>query len=203
MTEQEKLAACPFCGRALERVVRDTPNDGMGEFAYHHQNENCHIVRSVFYDHEIDAWNTRAPQCAAVKPLEWEMDGNKVRLDRTMMFGKGYDYDGLEVFRQESYTPMCNYLIWPDVISSDQFSLYCSSDGAYYQSLTEHEAKAAAQAHHEQQVLSQIALRSEAEVRREGYLAGVQAAAIRYSNAAKKYDPDVDSAILELGEGEA
>ena len=91
-----------------------------------------------------------------VKALEWVYDGGKVRLDDNLMFGKGYDYDGLEMCRQEAYGVGCNYLIWPDSITSKDFSLYATSDGLYIQSLTEQEAKAAAQSHYEKLILEAL-----------------------------------------------
>lgn len=88
--------------------------------------------------------------------LVWEHDGNRIRMDDTMMFDKGYNYDGLEMFRQEAYGHGANYLIWPDAITSDQFSLYCDLDGLYIQSLSEIEAQAAANAHHRATWIAQL-----------------------------------------------
>ena len=37
-----------------------------------------------------------------------------VVLDDTMLFGKGYDFDGLEFFREEADTPHGRFAVWPE-----------------------------------------------------------------------------------------
>ncbi len=58
--------------------------------------------------------------------LEWDYT-NTVQLDDTIIFGKGYDFFGLENLRQEANGPNGNYLMWPN---SGKYSLYRDSDGA-------------------------------------------------------------------------
>ena len=83
-----------------------------------------------------------------VKPIQWDQDARFIRLDETMMFSKGYDYDGLELCREEAHSVVGDYMIWPDSIASDVFNLYCTKDGAYFQDLSRDEAKAAATGHY-------------------------------------------------------
>ena len=91
-----------------------------------------------------------------VKPLVWEFDGNRVRLDSTMAFGKGYNYDGLEMARREAVGVGAAYLIWPDSLASSVFSLYGAADGLYMQNLTEQQAVDAAQADYERRALEPL-----------------------------------------------
>lgn len=89
---------------------------------------------------------TDAPERITVKPLNWDVDGRSLRLDATMSMGKGYDWEGFELCRQEAYGLGCGYIIWPDSISSKVFSLYGTADGLYIQNLDgEDAAKQAAQ----------------------------------------------------------
>lgn len=82
-----------------------------------------------------------------VEPLEWDDDGRDLRLDDGLIMGKGYDWDGYEFMRQEGYGLGCGYIIWPDHISSNTFSLYGTFDGLYIQSIEgEQAAKDAAEA---------------------------------------------------------
>lgn len=58
--------------------------------------------------------------------LNWE-DTRNISFDSTVMFGIGYDFDGLDLFRLEAKGPNGNYLTWP---SGRKWSLYRDSDGA-------------------------------------------------------------------------
>ena len=104
--------------------------------------------------------NPDASECAAmlrackgrvrVKPLEWDFDGRKLRMDDTMLFSKGYDWDAYECFRQEGYGTGSSYIIWPDKIVGSTWNLYGTRDGLFITDLKDDEAaKAAAQADYE------------------------------------------------------
>ncbi|MDE4274725.1 hypothetical protein PXK58_09060 [Phaeobacter gallaeciensis] len=97
----------------------------------------------------------------AVEPLEWDVDGRSLRMDDdTMLMGKGYDWDGYEVMRQEGYGLGCGYIIWPDSIGSKTFSLYGTIDGLYIQNLDgEDAAKAAAQDDYERRQLAALGVK--------------------------------------------
>ena len=58
--------------------------------------------------------------------LEWNFSDN-IRLDSSIVFGKGYDFFGLEILRQEATGPNGNYLIWPN---NKKWTLYRDTDGA-------------------------------------------------------------------------
>ena len=92
-----------------------------------------------------------------VKPLVWDQDARFIRLDDTMIFSKGYDYDGLELCREEAHSVVGGYMIWPDSIASDVFNLYCTKDGAYWQDLSRDEAKAASTTHYLAQINATLA----------------------------------------------
>lgn len=65
--------------------------------------------------------------------LEWE-DTDKVKFDMTMMFGKGYDFEGLECLREEAETPLGRFVVWPDCLGgSKNWSLYGGREG-YFES---------------------------------------------------------------------
>ena len=62
--------------------------------------------------------------------LIWK-DTYKIQLDDSIVFGKGYDFFGLDYLRQEAVGPNGNYLIWPNKdFRSENWSLYRDSDGA-------------------------------------------------------------------------
>ena len=44
--------------------------------------------------------------------LEWE-DTRDVEFDSTMAFGPGYDFGGLEMFREEANTSTGRFMVWP------------------------------------------------------------------------------------------
>ena len=58
----------------------------------------------------------------------WE-DSREVRLDDTMMFGHGYDWDGWEIFRWELHTRAGSFAIWP---AHGTYSAYGGNDGSYW-----------------------------------------------------------------------
>lgn len=61
--------------------------------------------------------------------LVWE-DTAKVRFDSTMIFGKGYDFEGLELLREEADTPLGRFVVWPDCCGgSKNWSLYGGREG--------------------------------------------------------------------------
>jgi len=92
-----------------------------------------------------------------VKPLVWDFDGRLLRLDGTMQFSKGYDWDGYECCRQEGYGLGCAYIIWPDNIGSNSWNVYGTFDGLYIHGVNgEEAAKAAAQADYEACILSAL-----------------------------------------------
>lgn len=65
------------------------------------------------------------------RALEWDHD-NKVEFDTTMLFGLGYDFEGLEVRRQEADTPIGRFVVWPDYLGKDaKWNLYGGCDGWY------------------------------------------------------------------------
>ena len=92
-----------------------------------------------------------------VKPLAWDHDGRRLSMDDTLHFSHGYDWDGYEILRQESYGPGCGYIIWPERIAGESWSLYGTADGLYVSGLKgEEAAKAAADADHRARVLAQL-----------------------------------------------
>ena len=58
----------------------------------------------------------------------WE-DSREVRMDDTMMFGHGYDWDGWEIFRWELHTRAGSFAIWP---AHGTYSAYGGNDGTYW-----------------------------------------------------------------------
>jgi hypothetical protein len=66
-------------------------------------------------------------------PLEWE-PGKTVEFDSTMMFGIGYDFEGMEHLAEEADTSLGRFVIWPDCLGgSKNWSLY-GGDAGYFQS---------------------------------------------------------------------
>jgi hypothetical protein len=101
--------------------------------------------------------STQPVGAVKVKPLVWDFDGRKLRMDDTMAFSKSYDWDGYECFRQEGYGLGCGYIIWPDKIGGSRWSLYGMADGLFVTDITSVEAaKAAAQADYEARILSAL-----------------------------------------------
>lgn len=79
--------------------------------------------------------------------LEWDCD-YRPQIDDTVMFGKGYDFFGLENLAQGAKGPNGNYLIWPNSYhDGDRWTLYRDSDGAiaFEAFLSEEECKARAE----------------------------------------------------------
>lgn len=60
--------------------------------------------------------------------LIWEYE-DRVEFDSTVIFGKGYCFDGLDNFPQSASGVKGNYLIWPNT-SNKKYSLYRDTDGA-------------------------------------------------------------------------
>lgn len=61
--------------------------------------------------------------------LIWE-DGDTVAFDSTIVFGKGYCFDGLESHAKSAIGEKGNYLLWPRDTKNSPYSLYRDSDGA-------------------------------------------------------------------------
>jgi hypothetical protein len=74
--------------------------------------------------------------------LDWDYTDNIV-LDRTIIFGLGYNFFGLDSLRQEAVGTNGNYLVWPN---DGKWSLYRDSDGAlsFEKFTSEQECKSAA-----------------------------------------------------------
>lgn len=159
-----KLKLCPFCGGEAKWIdIKSGENFG-GSCIYC---TNCQASTNVsfqFKENLISAWNTRAdlPQAAiaaammgAVKSLEWDGDGRRLRLDDTLQFSKSYDWDGYNLMRGEGYGVGCGYIVWPDSIGSKLWNVYGTFDGLYIQNCYgERGAKAAAQADYQTRALS-------------------------------------------------
>lgn len=64
------------------------------------------------------------------KFLNWQ-DGIDLKFDDNLLFGKGYDFDGLECLGQECLTSIGRAAIWPDRISGGKWSVYWECDGGY------------------------------------------------------------------------
>ena len=58
----------------------------------------------------------------------WE-DSREVRMDDTMMFGHGYDWDGWESLRWELHTRAGSFAIWP---AHGTYSAYGGNEGSYW-----------------------------------------------------------------------
>lgn len=58
----------------------------------------------------------------------WE-GTREVKLDGTMMFGHGYDWDGWESYRWELHTRQGSFAIWP---AHGTYSAYGGLDGSYW-----------------------------------------------------------------------
>jgi len=76
--------------------------------------------------------------------LFWE-DTRDVRLDDTMIFGIGYNFDGMESYREEAETPLGRFMVWPAWTGpKSDWALYGGNAGYYAQGFaTADEAKAA------------------------------------------------------------
>lgn len=92
-------------------------------------------------DADVSDWQSRistAPPTpdvsGLVKALEacldalWE-DTREVKLDDTMMFGHGYDWDGWDSFRWELHTQKGSFAVWP---AHGTYSAYGGLDGSYW-----------------------------------------------------------------------
>ena len=73
--------------------------------------------------------------------MNWA-DTNTIQLDGTMLFGKGYDFSGLESHRQEAFTDGIGYAIWPE---SGGWAIYETSEGGFARVADEAAAKATAE----------------------------------------------------------
>lgn len=61
-----------------------------------------------------------------VMGMMWRQGTHKVILDQSVIFGKGYDFFGLESLRQELHTDHGSWLIWPN---DGKWSSYGDRDG--------------------------------------------------------------------------
>lgn len=129
------------------------------------------VLEGIDKVHDMDVTHREYANAAAdaiiaalpdmVEPLVWDIDSRRVTLDDTMMMGKGYDWEGYELMREEAHFWGISYAIWPDHIGSDVFSLYCTADGLYIQSLTKDDAKSAANAHRRPTILAAFGAQGE------------------------------------------
>ena len=71
----------------------------------------------------------------------WE-DTREVKLDDTMMFGLGYDWDGWELYRWELHTRQGSFAIWP---AHGTYSAYGGLDGSYWNQCFANAAEAKAE----------------------------------------------------------
>lgn len=96
-----------------------------------------------------------------VKPLVWEHGQNVLRMDSTMMMGNGYDFDTMELTRQEGYGFGCGYIIWAirSGLGKKSWNVYGILDGIFIQDITsEDAAKDAAQADYEARIRSALTI---------------------------------------------
>lgn len=105
--------------------------------------------------------NADCCQAVRVKPLVWEHGRNGLRMDSTMMMGMGYDFDTMELTRQEGYGFGCSYIIWAisSGLGKKSWNVYGILDGIFIQDITsEDAAKAAAQADYEARIRSALTI---------------------------------------------
>lgn len=103
--------------------------------------------------------NAGCRQQMKAKPLVWEHGRNRLQMDSTMMMGKGYDFDTMELTRQEGYGFGCGYIIWAirSGLGKKSWNVYGTLDGIFIQDIaSEDAAKDAAQADYEAMILSAI-----------------------------------------------
>jgi len=88
--------------------------------------------------------------------LEWR-DGKTISFDQTMLFGHGYDFQGLELLVEEADTALGKFVIWPDRLGSGKlWALYGGSDGLFQQGFrTCDDAKAEVQRMHDHALRAQ------------------------------------------------
>jgi hypothetical protein len=68
-----------------------------------------------------------------VQPLEWT-DGKTIEFDGTMLFGLGYDFEGLELMAEEAETELGRFVIWPDRFGgSKNWAFYGGTMGLFQQ----------------------------------------------------------------------
>lgn len=68
-------------------------------------------------------------------------DTRQVRTDETMVFGKGYDFEGMELMREESETAIGRFMIWPDFIGcTARWNVYGGACGYYVSGLASRDA---------------------------------------------------------------
>jgi len=53
--------------------------------------------------------------------LNWE-DTKDIIIDSTIIFGNGYDFFGVDSFRQEADTPIGRFMVWPN--KKGEYALY-------------------------------------------------------------------------------
>jgi len=85
-------------------------------------------VASEDYDALLAERDRMAEALESCMDALWE-DSREVRLDDTMMFGHGYDWDGWESFRWELHTRAGSFAIWP---AHGTYSAYGGNDGTYW-----------------------------------------------------------------------
>lgn len=73
--------------------------------------------------------------CARIA-LDWE-DTREVRMDSTMLMGKGYDWEGWEHRREETDTPLGRFAVWQ---TGKTWNLYGGHDGYFKQGIESNEA---------------------------------------------------------------
>lgn len=92
------------------------------------------IVGGETYVHADDYDALQSLNAELLEALEscldslWE-DTREVRLDDTMMFGHGYDWDGWECYRWELHARQGSFAIWP---AHGTYSAYGGLDGSYW-----------------------------------------------------------------------
>lgn len=94
----------------------------------------------------LNAYNKELEKCGyylKVKelPLKWQSENRTVRLDSTMLFSPGYDFEGLESKFEETVGLQYNFIIWPDGLSNKcRWNLYGGEQGWFQNDIESKEA---------------------------------------------------------------
>lgn len=104
-----------------------------------------HKANAAFIVLAANSFDAMKAALEACIELAWE-DTRRVVFDDTVLFGKGYNFEGLELLRSEIHSNAWSFMVWPDrLVGEKKWSAYGGPDGAMWfeKFATEQEAKAA------------------------------------------------------------
>ena len=64
--------------------------------------------------------------------LSWNQDSHIAKFDGTVMFGRGYDFSGIDGWEREEFLAKYDCIVWPSGGNNAKWSAYCTYDGSMW-----------------------------------------------------------------------